>query len=447
MPASVFTPKSESYLEEVAARVARLTPHAIAARVIALTNAHESWRAGECLNMNPAEGLMSRGSRRLLDSDMATRVTEGLPGDKIFPHYRQTAFIDEIEATIVALARSQFGARFVEWRPTSTSMANAAAFFALLEPGDSMLVQSLEGGGNYAYQPEGPAGLSKARVVTIPGSSRTFEIDPEQVATLARQVKPKMIVIGGGKVLFPYPLRALREIADSVGAILLYDAAHLGLLISAGQFQRPLQEGAHLVTVSTHKVMGGPVGGLVLTNDASIASRIMRLTFPGLLQTRDQNKYAALALTLAELQRFGPELATQMVRNAQALATALANKGFSVIDRGGVHTQTHQVILELGAQAATFEWRCQAANILIPDCALNGDVAKNRRTGARIGVHEITRLGMREPEMIEVAGLVRRAFDAVDGSAAAAIAAEVRGLLGRFPGVVYGFDDVEWPGP
>ena len=168
MPTSVFTPKSEAYLDEVAARVAGLTPEAIAARVVELTHAHESWRGGQCLNMNPAEGLMSPAARRLLDSDMATRVSEGLPGDKIFPHYRQTAFIDEIEATIIALARRQFGARFVEWRPTSTSMANAAVFFALLEPGDTLLVQDLEGGGNYAYQPEGPAGLARARVVPIP---------------------------------------------------------------------------------------------------------------------------------------------------------------------------------------------------------------------------------------------------------------------------------------
>lgn len=389
--------------------------------------------------MNPAEGLMSRASRRLLDSDLATRVTEGLPGDKVFPHYRQTAFVDEIEATIIALARRQFGARFVEWRPTSTSMANAAAFFALLEPGDAMLVQDLDGGGNYAYQPEGPAGLAKARVVTIPNRSRTFEIDPEEVARLAQEVRPKMIVVGGGKVLFPYPLRELRAIADSVGAILLYDAAHLGLLISAGRFQRPLEEGAHLVTVSTHKIMGGPVGGLVLTDDESMAARIVRLTFPGLMQTRDQNKYAALAVTLAELERFGPELAARMVSNAQALAEALAAKGFEVIGRDGGYTETHQVILELAAEAAAFEWRCQAANILIPDCALNGDVVAGRRTGARIGVHEITRLGMREAQMVEIASLVRRAFDDTNGTEAPGIAAEVRALLARFPGVAYGF--------
>lgn len=421
------------------------TPLEIAGRVATLAAEHERWRGRDCLNMNPAEGLMSRCTRRLLDNDMATRVTEGLPGDKEFPHYRQTAFVDEIEAIIIALARRQFGARFVEWRPTSTSMANAAVFAALLEPDAPILVQDLDGGGNYAYQPEGPAGLVTRRITRIPATSRTFQIDPDRVAALAERVRPKMIVIGGGKVLFPYPLRELRAIADRVGAVLVYDAAHLGLFISAGQFQRPLAEGAHVVTVSTHKVMGGPVGGMVLTDDPDIAARITRVTFPGLLQTRDQNKYAALAVTLAELERYGAALAANTVSNARVLAAALERAGFSVIAREpGDHTATHQVFLELGESAADFEWRCQAANILIPDCALLGDVPRRRRSGARIGVHEISRLGMAEAEMLEVADLIKRAAGS-EGEGTNKVAADVAALLRRFPHVRYSFDDSELP--
>lgn len=447
MEEDAFTEKSREYLRGVESHMAGLSPPAIASRVMSLVSQHEQWRGQECLNMNPAEGLMSERSRRLLASDMATRVTEGLPGDKEFPHYRQTAFIDEIEAMIIALARRQFGARFVEWRPTSTSMANAAVFFALLEHGDTLLAQDLDAGGNYAYQLSGPAGLATDRLVTIPSSGETFEIDPTEVDRIAQRVRPKMIVIGGGKVLFPYPLRELRAVADRVGAVLVYDAAHLGLLISAGDFQRPLEEGAHVVTVSTHKIMGGPVGGLVLTNDEKIAARITRLVFPGFLQTRDQNKLAALAMTLAELESCGGELAQRMVGNAQALADYLAEEGFTVLGRGGARTATHQVFLKLGTQAANFEWRCQNANILIPDCALTGEVASGRRGGARLGTHEISRLGMGIPEMRQIANLIRRASLDADGLAAAGLAMEVRALRARFPNVQYSLDAVELPDP
>ncbi|MBS0419987.1 MAG: aminotransferase class I/II-fold pyridoxal phosphate-dependent enzyme [Proteobacteria bacterium] len=447
MEEDAFTDKSAQYLREVESSMQGWSPPALASRVMSLVSRHEQWRGRECLNMNPAEGLMSERSLRLLASDMATRVTEGLPGDKEFPHYRQNELIDEIEAMIIALARRQFGARFCEWRPTSTSMANAAVFFALLEQGDTLLAQDLDAGGNYAYQPSGPAGLVTNRVVSIPPSGDTFEIDPAAVDRIAQRVQPKMIVIGGGKVLFPYPLRELRAVADRVGAILVYDAAHVGLLISAGDFQRPLEEGAHVVTVSTHKIMGGPVGGLILSNDSKIAARITRLMFPGFVQTRDQNKLAALAMTLAELESCGAELAQRMVGNAQALAAYLDDAGFTVLGRRGERTATHQVFLKLGAHAANFEWRCQNANILIPDCALSGDVAAGRRSGARLGTHEISRLGMGEPEMRQIANLIRQASLDADGTAAAGLAAEVRALRTRFPNVHYSLDAVELPDP
>lgn len=431
----VFSPKSQSYLDDVETKVKTLSPAAVAERITSLVQEHDQWRATACLNMNPAEGLISPRARALLASDMATRLTEGLPGDKSYPHYLQTRFIDEIEATIIALVRRQFGARYVEWRPTSNSMANAAVFFALLKPGDTIFVQGMDAGGNYSYQACGPAGLAHARIVTIPACGKVFEIDVDWVRTCSRKLRPKMIVIGGGKVLFPYPVRELREIADSIGALLVYDAAHVGLLISHGTFQRPLQEGAHVVTFSTHKIMGGPVGGIVLTDDPSIGKAIISRTFPALLQTRDQNKYAALAVGLAELEHFGTTLARATVANAAALASAMAGEGFTVLARNGIHTQTHQCFLDLGDAAQTFEWRCQAANILAPDCALAGDLARNRRSGIRFATHELTRLGMGVEEMREVAQLITRAIR--DEADIAAITADVTALISRFPGEAY----------
>lgn len=433
--AEVFSLKSQAYLDDVEAKVKTLSPAAVAQRITSLVREHDQWRATACLNMNPAEGLISARARALLASDMATRLTEGLPGDKTYPNYLQNRFIDEIEATIIALVRRQFGARYVEWRPTSNSMANAAVFFALLKPGDTILVQNLDAGGNYSYQTCGPAGLTHARIVTIPALGKVFEIDVDWVRTCAKKLRPKMIVIGGGKVLFPYPVRELREIADSIGAVLVYDAAHVGLLISHGTFQRPLQEGAHVVTLSTHKIMGGPVGGIVLTDDPSVAKAVISRTFPGLLQTRDQNKYAALAVGLAELEHFGTILARATVANAAAFASAMAGEGFTVLARNGIHTQTHQCFLDQGDAAQTFEWRCQAVNILASDCSLAGDMARNRRSGIRFATHELTRRGMGSMEMREVAQLIARANR--DEADVAAITADVAALISRFPGDAY----------
>jgi glycine hydroxymethyltransferase len=427
------TEQSRQYVDRIESHIGEWQSQRIADHVVQLAATHDGWRE-RCLNMNPAESLLSRRCRKLLASDMATRLTEGLPGAKLYPHGRQNEFIDEIEAIVISLARRQFGARFVEWRPVSTTMANAAAFFALLNPGDVVLSQDEDGGGNYVYNESGPLGLAHVRIATIPIQGAAFELDLDRLAAEVQRLRPRLIAIGGSNVLFPYPVRQLRQIADRAGAILLYDAAHLGLLISSGDFQRPLDEGAHVVTLSTHKIMGGPVGGLVLTNEADIAQRIARVTFPAFMQTRDQNKYAALALALAETREFGAQLAAQMVANARCLALALQEQGFSVLARDRGHTHTHQLFLQLGSSAKTFETACHAANILVSDCALTGDMARSQRTGARLATHEVTRLGMKESEMRTIASLIRQA---VDGTQTAAAVAE---LLAHHQRVEYSFD-------
>ena len=432
-----FTAASRRFLQRIDAEVSARAPAEIVRRIEDLVSRNDRWRSA-CLNLNPAEGLMSRRARALLDSDMASRLTEGVPGDKTFPHFRLNAAIDEIEATIIALARQLFGAAFVEWRPVSTSMANAAVFHALLKPGDAILVQGMEGGGNFSYQRSGPAGLAGLVPHELPAAGPLFEIDLDRLRERVRTLRPRMIVVGGSKVLFPYPLAEIRRIADEVEALVLFDAAHLGLLISAPGFQRPLQEGAHVLTLSTHKQLGGPVGGMVLTDDPAIASRISSLTFPGLLQTRDQNKYAALAVALAEARAFGAPLSERMVANAQALGQALASHGYDVLGASRGFTRTHQLVLRLGERAQTFEASCQAANIVVPDCALTGDIALRRRTGIRAGTHELSRLGFAPGEMAEVASLIVDA-DRSDRPPSL-IAVDVHGLLERHPSVAASFD-------
>lgn len=248
-----------------------------------------------------------------------------------------------------------------------------------------------------------------------------------------------MLVVGGSYCLFPYPVAELREIADEVGAYLFYDAAHLGLFLATGTFQDPLREGAHIVSVSTHKTMSGPVGGALLMNDDAVAERILGLTFPAFLQTRDENKYAAQAYVLAELLAFAPAYARQTVANAKALAAALDEEGFEVLGRPRGYSATNQIFLDLreAGGGPHYEAHCQAAGILVHKSRLMGD-GPVVRNGSRIGVQEVTRFGMKEPEMRRISTLMRRA--ALDGEPPERVRPDVAELAGRFRVLQYSFD-------
>jgi len=433
-----LSPISRQYLEGIERSVQTAAPAATAVRIADLVAGHERLRRRRALNLNAAESTMSYPARRLLDSDLATRVSEGPPGDRIFPIGHQNDYVDELEAIIVAQTRRLFRAEFVEWRATSTTMANTVALFALSKPGDTLLVQSMEGGANMSYQDGAIPSLHGLTVQAMPIAGDAFEIDVDGVRRAARDLRPAMLIVGGSYVLFPYPVAELRAIADEVGACLLYDAAHLALLIAAGAFQDPLAEGAHAMTMSTHKIMGGPVGGLIVTNDATIASRMWRIPFPPLMQTRDQNKYAATAYALTEMAAFGDQYARQMVGNARTLARALSDAGFALIASDRQYTMNHQIFIDattIGAR--NVEGLCRACNIFFQASHMRGDAARGVRTGLRASVQEVTRAGMREQEMESIATLIRRA--ALDREPAARVAQDVEELATRFSEPQYTF--------
>jgi glycine hydroxymethyltransferase len=436
-----LSPTARRYLDAAAEILALETPEQTAARITDLTWGHEAWRARGALNMNAAEGVMSRGARRLLATDFATRVTEGAPGDKVFPHGLQNRFIDPIEAALIAVTAKLFGVRYVEWRPVTTSMANAAVFSALTKPGDTILVQSQEAGGNYSYNAAGFPPLIGLKVEALPYTGSCFELDIDRAAQAVRSTRPKLIVIGGSNVMFPYPVAALRALADEAGATLLYDAAHLGLLIAAGQFQRPLEEGAHLMTISTHKIMAGAVGGMVLTNEAWIAEAVSQVVFPGMLQTRDQNKYAATAYAYAEHLEFREAHATQIVANAQALGDALSAAGFEVFGAERRYTRSHQLFVRHPAvEAGDFEDRCQRADILAARTLRTAGVLGGQPGGViRLSVQEITRQGLIEADMARVADLI---LDAVTARRASdQISAEIGVWMSGLGPIRFSFDD------
>jgi len=433
----IISEQAQEYLQAVARKVSSASPDSLASHIESLTLRHDEWRATECLNLNPAETVISRSARRLLDSDLATRVTEGYPGDKYYPHGRQNDFIDEIEGVLIATAKDLFQVDYVEWRPVSTSMANATVYFALLEQGDGIIAHDADHGGNDSYNLEGPPQLARLRVSPLPQLD-SFRIDIDTLREVALAQRPRLIVVGASNVLFPYPLEAIREIADSIGALVLYDAAHLGLLVATKEFQDPLREGAHIMTVSTHKDLCGPVGGMILTNEAELAERMMALQYPTFVQTRDMNKYAAAAVAFLEMRAFGADYSRQMIRNAQALGDALRGEGFALYGSDENYTRTHQLMLDLrDGDSASFEHRLLESNILLTLTHVLGDESRGFRTASRIATHEITRQGMKEPDMKHVAGLLRKAND---GAPSEQVRAEIKDLLKSFQVLQYSFD-------
>ncbi len=295
----------------------------------------------------------------------------------------------------------------------------------------------MAGGANMSYHPEAIPGLRGLVVKDLP-PTEDFRIDIPSLRELVVDVNPKFFVVGGGRVLFPYRLKELRKIATEVGAKILYDGAHLGPLLATGIFQDPLAEGADVVTTSTHKMMGGPVGGLILTNDKEIARKMLKMTYPSFIQTRDQNKYAATAHTLAEFIEFGEAYTTQTVSNAQTLAKALDEEGFNVLGKELGYTRTHQVILDVqDLDAAHVEESCQACNILIHKTEMLRDSQLGYRTGIRITVQEITRQGMKAAEMQKIARFIRRA--AIDSEKAIKLADEIEIFLKPFQKIHYSF--------
>jgi glycine hydroxymethyltransferase len=422
---------------DVAIRLAESDPAALAARVRRLVDEHDAWRRS-CINLLGADGVMSRAARSVLDSDMASRVFEGLPGDRDLSTGPAIAarWCDEIEADVVALAQQLFHGPFVEWRAVSTSMATAIVLKALCEPGDLVAVQSMSAGANISYHPPGVIGVLGLRTVDLPGTS-DFGIDVDGAAEAIRRERPRCIVVGGTKVLFRYPLAELRELAEEVGAHLVFDAAHVGPFIYARTFNDPLAEGADVLVTGTHKIMGGPVGGLIVSREAELAMRIEREVWPGFLQTRDQNKFAAAAIALAEMLAFGRQYARAVLDNGRALGEALVARGIRAVGSERGFTETHQVIADFGdPRAKALAARCSDAGLLMAHTNIFGEPKSDiAASGVRMSVAQLTRLGMGQDEMEQIVDLVLRA-EADDS----AVPAEVEALAGAHTQVHYSFD-------
>lgn len=316
--------------------------------------------------------------------------------------------IEQIEVLAAELVAEVFDAPYVELRVASGAMANLYAFLAAAQPGDSIIVPPAGIGGHVTHNTAGAAGLRGLIIHEAPVDVLHYTIDVERLRTLAREVRPKMITVGSSLNLCHHPVREIREIADEVGATVLFDAAHLSGVIAGGAWPNPMHEGAHMMTMSTYKSLGGPPSGVIVTNDAALAERLDAIAYPGLTANFDVAKTAALAITMLDWLEHGPAYASTMCANARALAHELAERDLPVVRSATGATESHAFALDMSASGGGHKVArgLRRSNLLTSAIGLPFDDG----AGLRIGTTEITRWGATPSDMPSLAGLVARAF-------------------------------------
>ncbi len=364
----------------------------------------------QCINLNPATNIMNPKAEALLAAGLGSRPSLGYPGDK---YEMGLEAIEKIEVLTAQLACEVFNARYAEIRLGSGTLANLYAFMATTKPGDSIIVPSPDIGGHVTHHAQGAAGLYGLKVHYAPIDKNGYSIDCNALEQQVKKIRPALLTVGGSLNLLPHPVQQMRKIADDNNCYLHFDAAHMCGLIAGKVWQQPLAEGAHLMSFSTYKSLGGPPSGLLLTNDDELAQRIDHIAFPGLTANFDVAKSAALAMCLLDWKEFGKDYAEMMLYNARALASELIRFKMPVFFADQGVTTSHQFALEAapygGGQQAAKLLRC--ANILSCGIGLPLPAVDNDMNGLRFGTPEITRLGMEPDDMITVASFVQRALN------------------------------------
>lgn len=364
----------------------------------------------EGINLNPATNILNPRAEKLLSSGMGSRASLGHPGDK---YETGLGAIEQIEIITQELACEVFGSTYAEFRVPSGAISNLYAFMATTEPHDTIIAPPASIGGHVTHHKGGSAGLYRLNTISAPVDQTGYTIDINALRKLAHEVKPKLITVGGSLNLFHHPIAQVRAIADEVGAKVLFDAAHLCGMIAGKVWPQPLVEGAHLMTFSTYKSLGGPAGGLIVTNDDEIAQKLDAIAYPGLTANFDAAKTAALGITLQDWKSVGRDYAQMMVKTSQALAQHLQNQGVNIFAADKGFTTSHQFAILAapygGGQTAAR--RMGEAGLLACGIGLPIEQVEGDLNGLRIGTPEIVRIGMKVQDMKDLAGFIARSLD------------------------------------
>ena len=418
-------------------------------KVFSSLEKHHEW-FDNSIPLIASENIPSPAVREAVMSDFGNRYAEGWPGERV---YAGCTYIDEVEIQCMELAQKLFKAEFADVRSVSGVVANLAIYSAYSNPGDVMIASSIPAGGHISHgkkEHSGTAGLVHGLDIEF------FAFDPEEMTLDVDKTKakvedlksqgrlPKIAMFGGSVFLFPHPVKELADFLKGHDMHINYDAAHVAGLIAGGKFQDPLREGTDTMTMSTHKTLFGPQGGLVLGFEKH-AEPIKKAMFPGLTSSHHIHHMGAKAVAFAEALEFGTDYAEQTIKNAKALASELNNVGFKVLGEKRGYTESHQTVVNVldYGDGGSIEADLEKANIIVNRQLIPGDLKANRHYmhpgGIRLGTSEITRLGMKESEMKEIASLIKQVV--VDKKDAGEIAARVKEFKTDFKKTQYCFDN------
>jgi glycine hydroxymethyltransferase len=391
----------------------------------------ETERQASKLELIASENFVSEAVLEAMGSPLTNKYAEGYPGKR---YYGGCEFVDMAESLAIDRAKQLFGADHVNVQPHSGAQANMAAYFALLEYGDTILGLNLAHGGHLTHG--SPVNFSGRFFKVIPYSvePKTEQIDMAEVRRLAKEHRPKMIVTGGSAYPRTLHFDKFREVADEVGAFLMADIAHPAGIIAAGLHPSPVPY-CDLVTTTTHKTLRGPRGGMIMCK-AAHAAAVNKNIFPGMQGGPLMHVIAAKAVAFKEaLAPEFREYQRQIVANAKALAEAMIAQGFRLVSGG---TDTHVMLVDVAVKGLTgkaAEVALDKAGLTVNKNAIPFDTKSPMITsGIRLGTPALTTRGMREGEMRTVAALIAEVLTDVENAALhARVAGKVRELCSSFP--------------
>ncbi len=417
-------------------------------RVFELLEAHQKWFAGS-LPLIASENIPSPAVREAILSDFGNRYAEGWPGERV---YAGCKYIDQVEQICIDLAKQLFKVDFADVRPISGVCANLVAYTTFTTPGDTMLALAIPAGGHISMGKKefgGTAGAVRGlNVEYFPFDTEEMNIDIDATEKKIQKLseegkKPTLAMLGGSVLPFPHPVKQLADTFKEHETRICFDAAHVAGLVAGAQFQDPLHEDADAMTASTHKTLPGPQGGLILSKPEH-GEKIKKSTFPGNVSNHHLHHLAGKAVMFAEMLAFGKEYAAQIVKNSRALASALHERGFQVLGERKGFTRSHLLVADITkfGDGKTIEKKLEDANIILNRNLLPYDIKAGRHFeapgGIRCGVSEVTRLGMKEPEMVEIADLMTRIV--VKGEDSRKVASDVSEFRRDYQKVYYAFE-------
>ncbi|WP_224826416.1 serine hydroxymethyltransferase [Cognatishimia sp. MH4019] len=398
----------------------------------------ELGRQRDEIELIASENIVSAAVMEAQGGVMTNKYAEGYPGRR---YYGGCQYVDVAEELAIDRAKQLFNCGFANVQPNSGSQANQGVFQALLQPGDTILGMSLDAGGHLTHGAKPNQSGKWFNAVQYGVREDTLDIDYDQLAALAAEHKPQMIIAGGSAIPRQIDFAKFREVADSVGAYLLVDMAHFAGLVATGHYPSPFPH-AHAATTTTHKTLRGPRGGMILTDDEALAKKFNSAIFPGIQGGPLMHVIAGKAVAFGEALR--PEFKSyqaQVIKNAQAMGDALMAGGLNLVTGG---TDTHVLLVDLrpkGVKGNATEKALGRAHITCNKNGIPFDTEKPMITsGIRLGSPAGTTRGFGEPEFREIGELIVEVVDGLaangeDGNSAVeeAVKAKVAKLCGAFP--------------